>query len=55
MSRFSEYDEQTGEYTEGFIGEAACPICGCPMLAKYTQEGHFIEIVGRCPECGGTE
>lgn len=55
MARFSEYDEQTGERVEGWIGEACCPVCGCPMLAKYSLDGELLEVIGRCPDCRDEE
>jgi len=52
MSRFSEYNVETGEYQEGRLGEACCPICGYPMLAKYSEQGELMEVLGSCPGCG---
>lgn len=51
MSWFSEYDEQTGVYIEGRLGEACYPICGHPMLAKYSDDGELLEIIDSCPAC----
>jgi len=55
MSSFSEYNKETGEYDEGRIGEACCPNCGFPMLAKFTDNGDLIELIGSCPICNGGE
>ncbi|MDM7935313.1 MAG: hypothetical protein QUS08_08005 [Methanothrix sp.] len=41
MAWFAECDEQTGELVEDRLGDAFCPACGCPMLAKCS-----LEIVG---------
>lgn len=50
MAWFSETDRD-GNTTEGRIGEGQCPNCGYPMLAKYSADGEFIEIIGICLDC----
>lgn len=37
------------------IVDNACCVCGHQLIAKYKRVGHFLEIVGMCPACGGTE
>lgn len=52
MAWFSETDTE-GHTTEGRIGEAQCPVCGYPMLAKYDEGGELLEIIGSCLACKG--
>ncbi len=52
MSWFVETDIN-GHTVEGRIGEACCPVCGYPMLAKFSADGEFLALIGRCPACEG--
>jgi uncharacterized Zn finger protein (UPF0148 family) len=49
MASYSEHNAVTGEYEEGDIGEAQCPKCGYPVLAKF-QNGELVETFP-CPYC----
>ncbi len=50
MAFFSETDAD-GYTIEGRYGEACCPGCGMPVLAKYSLDGELIEDPPYCSEC----
>lgn len=50
MAYFSE-TAADGHTVEGRIGEACCPGCGMPVLAKYSLEGELLEEPPCCSEC----
>jgi len=49
MATWSEYDERTGEYHEGSVGEACCARCGMPIIACF--EGDEIYGQSLCDHC----
>jgi len=49
MATWSEYDERTGEYHEGSVGEACCARCGMPIIALF--EGDEIYGQSLCDHC----
>ena len=51
MAYFSETGAD-GRTVEGRIGEACCPGCGEPVLAKYSLEGVLLEDPQYCPGAG---
>jgi len=52
MATWSEYDERTGEYHEGSVGEACCARCGMPIIARF--EGDEIYGQSLCNHCRET-
>jgi hypothetical protein len=50
LASFSETGAD-GRTVEGRIGEACCPGCGMPVLARYSLDGELLEDPPYCPEC----